>query len=184
MSLEKIRIERIGNSLLPLLNENVSILDIGCGNGALGDYLSSKKKFSYYGVDLVLHNNQKLDNFIKSSFPYPFKDKSFDTVLVILTLHHFENPEVGLKEAIRLSNNKILILEDVPRNFFEKQCMKIVDFLGNRWVSKEIPLPFSFYSDDEWKYLFLKHDLKLKNKINVFPLPFPRLNHFLYEVFI
>mgnify|MGYP001582951226 CR=1 FL=1 len=185
MSLEELRIKRIGESLLPYLGNCSELLDIGCGNARLGIYLTEKLDIKYHGVDIV---EQKLaDNhilFTKSDLPYPFADKSFDVVLLILTLHHFEVPEAGFAEAIRLAKKKILLLEDVPRNQLEMLCMKIVDFTGNRLVSKDIPLPYNFYNDKKWKEIFKNNNLKLNDRSNVFPLPFPRLNHYLYEVLL
>lgn len=182
--MKNLRIKRIGTAILNFLDTDTSILDIGCGNGDLGTFLNKQIKIAYHGVDII---DFKVDNsitFTKSTLPYPFKDKSFNTVLLILTLHHFEKPEEGLKEAIRLAKNKILLLEDVPRNKIERKMMEFVDYVGNRMVSKEIPVPFNFYDDQKWKELFKKYNLKLNSRVNVYPLPFPRLNHFLYEVLL
>ncbi|MEK7433753.1 MAG: methyltransferase domain-containing protein [Cyanobacteriota bacterium] len=184
MNLEKLRIRRIGDSFSSLLKDNSSILDIGCGNGNLGEYLILNKNIFYHGVDIIKNKNLSNITFTKSSFPYPFEDKSFDTVIIILTLHHFDNPENGLKEAVRLAKNNILLLEDVPRNNLERNLMKLIDFIGNKWVSKDIPIPFNFYSDEIWQSLFIKYKLKLKSRKKVFPLPFPRLNHYLYELIL
>lgn len=184
MNLEELRIKRIGDSILSHLKEKSSILDIGCGNGKLGTYLSKKTNIYYHGVDIVKNKNPNNIIFTQSSFPYPFANKSFDTVIIILTLHHFDNPELGLEEAIRLSKNNILLLEDVPRNNIERKLMKVIDFVGNKWVSKEISIPFNFYSDEKWQSVFKKYNLTLKSKKNVFPLPFPRLNHYLYELLV
>ena len=182
MSLEKLRIKRIGDSLVPLLSEAVKVIDIGCGNGELGNYLKDILNIDYYGVDLIAFPSNQNINLVCGDIPYPFADKSFDISLLILTLHHFKDPEAGFAEAIRLTKSKILLLEDVPRNYLERMAMKLVDYLGNRWVSKEIPLPFNFYDDQTWKRIFEKNKLHLKSRINVYPLPFPRLNHYLYEV--
>ncbi len=184
MTIEELRIKRIAEAILPFLENESSILDIGCGNGDLGYFLKKNRKISYHGVD-ILEINSKNNNFItKSDMPYPFDDKSFDIVILILTLHHFSHPESGLLEAIRLSRKKILLLEDVPRSSLEKNLMKFVDYIGNRFVSKDIPLPFNFYNDHKWKSIFLKYNLRLNNTVNVYPLPFPRLNHYLYEVLL
>jgi ubiquinone/menaquinone biosynthesis C-methylase UbiE len=53
---------------------------------------------------------------IPSDIPYTFKDLSFDAVIVILTRHHLDEPLKVLKEAARLSSDKLILLEDVPRN--------------------------------------------------------------------
>jgi len=181
LSLKDLRIKRIGDSFINILEPNQNILDIGCGDGSLGKYIESMIDINYYGVDVVVQNT-KNDKIFTSNIPYPFKDKFFDIVILILTLHHFESPEKGFNEAIRLAKKKIVLLEDVPRNSLERNCMKIVDYVGNKIVSDDIPLPFNFYDDKKWKEIFNKNNLKLVNRKNVYPLPFPRLNHYLYEI--
>lgn len=181
--LTQLRIKRIGNSVLPFLQEHDSLLDIGCGNGDLGQFIKTHQRISYHGVDLLNLSSSMPDkdfSFTVSDMPYPFEDKSFDAVMAILVLHHFTSPEAGLLEAIRLSKSRILLLEDVPRHSFERQLMKGVDYIGNRLVSSDIPLPFNFLNDNQWQQLFEKYNLKLLDKLTVYPLPFPRLNHFLY----
>ena len=179
-----LRIKRIGKSLLPFIENGSSILDIGSGPCELGSFLTSKGDFSYHGVDIIDYKVSKGMDFTKSGMPYPFKDKSFDIVLVVLTLHHMDDPEKGLKEAKRLARKKILILEDVPRNLAERFFMKVVDFIGSKFMHKGMPLPYNFLYDSEWNALFNKYDLKLNSSSKVYPLPFPRLNHFLYEVIV
>jgi hypothetical protein len=88
--------------------------------------------------------------------------------------------EAGLAERVRLSSDRILLLGDVPRIGLERQAIKAVDWLVNRWVSKHIPVPFSYLDDGPWKALFRWFDLVVEAQSKVFPLPFPRLNHPLY----
>ena len=86
------------------------ILDVGCGNCR---NLLPFKNMDCYGVDFseeVLkqakkytkkHNfNVKLKKGNISKLPY--KDKSFDYVLALASLHHLKNPEKGIKEIYRV----------------------------------------------------------------------------------
>lgn len=173
---------RIASELIPLLKGVKSVIDIGCGNGDLAKFIE-QEGIKYHGVDVV-DSPLSSRKFKKSNIPYPFKDKSFDAALLIFTLHHMTDPEEGLKEAKRIAAKRILILEDVPRNEVERWCVKAIDFFGNKFVSSEIPLPYTFRDDSSWKRTFQRHGLRLKSVKTVHPLAFPRLNHQLYELVV
>ncbi|MFT7560691.1 MAG: SAM-dependent methyltransferase [Flavobacteriales bacterium] len=173
------RIQRIADALLPHIDNKARLLDIGCGNAQLGRALCERKEIDYLGVDLVPQGDSGM-SVIQSDIPYPFNDASFDTVIVILTLHHLEEPLKGLKEAARLSAKKLILLEDVPRNFIERLAMMAVDYISNKVVSIKIPVPFNFLTDTQWKKAFSDLDLNLVSQKKVYPLPFPRLHHPLY----
>ncbi|EKD48271.1 MAG: methyltransferase type 11 [uncultured bacterium] len=83
------------------LIENISVLDIGCGNGRLKEYLDKKTFVKYRGAD----NNQKFIDIAKRkgdffdigdflSLPYP--DSSFDLALSIAAFHHIPSRKLRL----------------------------------------------------------------------------------------
>ncbi|MFA6528834.1 MAG: class I SAM-dependent methyltransferase, partial [Candidatus Gracilibacteria bacterium] len=84
------------------LKDGLNVLDIGCGNGRLMDYLKQKAQVDYYGVD----NNEKFIEIAKKraasfkvgdflSLPYP--DSGFDLVLSVAAFHHIPSEEFRLK---------------------------------------------------------------------------------------
>ncbi len=104
------------------VSEGDTVLDVGCGNGRLAEYLSEKNiKFS--GLDV----SEQLINIAKQSHPnhafvvgeatqLPFPDNSFDAVFIIATLHHIPSQELRTKviaEAYRvLKPGKHLLMTD------------------------------------------------------------------------
>lgn len=51
---ERSRIAVIGGVLIPMFaNKNASVLDIGCGEGSISDFLTEDQKHKYVGVDLA-----------------------------------------------------------------------------------------------------------------------------------
>lgn len=93
------------------------VLDIGCGFGLYVDYLSSRG-FQAFGVDFVedfikTAKKTKKGNFVKGDANcLPFKDKTFDTVLLFDILEHGDDEKI-LLEAKRVA--KKIILAVVPR---------------------------------------------------------------------
>lgn len=51
---ERSRIAVIGGVFIPMFaNKNASVLDIGCGEGSISDFLTEDQKHKYVGVDLA-----------------------------------------------------------------------------------------------------------------------------------
>ena len=83
------------------------ILEIGCGNGAVLEYLKKKKYFAI-GIDISRPSIQKC---LKHGFPavhcnadkgFPFPINSFKTVLSFHVLEHCRNPEFVIEETERV----------------------------------------------------------------------------------
>ena len=90
-----------------LLNEeikkrnNVSILDIGCGNGENEDVFY---KLGAKNVILTDYNS-KSAHLLTDVHNLPFKDKTFDIVFTSQAIEHFYNPFLAFKEISRILKN-------------------------------------------------------------------------------
>lgn len=91
------------------------VLDLGCGDGRLMEYLIEHRGCSGYGVEI---NDAKLLACVKRGVPVlqlnldegldMFEDDSFDVVLQIDTLQHLRNASVMLKETARVGRMGIV----------------------------------------------------------------------------
>ena len=61
----------------------------------------------------------------------PFADQGVDSVILSFVLHHAQDPEQVLTEALRVSRQRVVILESVPRSPLERTLLEGVD----RWVN-------------------------------------------------
>ena len=91
-----------------LVPEGARVLDLGCGDGALLDYLQRERGCSGYGVEIldanVLACVRRGVNVVQLNLDEGlalFEDNSFDVVLQIDTLSHLRNAEVMLRETAR-----------------------------------------------------------------------------------
>ncbi|MDB5743767.1 MAG: methionine biosynthesis protein MetW [Polaromonas sp.] len=96
-------------SIARLVPKGSRVLDLGCGNGALLDYLIRERGCSGYGVEIDDANVQACVargvNVIQFNLEEGlalFGDASFDVVLQIDTLQHLRNAEVMLRETARV----------------------------------------------------------------------------------
>lgn len=143
----------------PFLKKGDKILDIGSGACSLAELLA-EKGFLVTALDV------RDQSFVKNIKPVvydgshiPFEDNKFDVSLLIRVLHHIRNPSVVLKEAKRVSR-RVVIIEEI----YEGSLQKYLTFLMDQLTNFEIlGNPHSNKTDKEWKKLFVKLKLKLKD---------------------
>lgn len=98
-----------------LVPQGARVLDLGCGDGALLDYLHHERGCNGYGVEIaddnVLACVRRGVNVIQLNLDEGlamFEDNSFDVVLQIDTLPHLRNAEVMLRETARVGRTGIV----------------------------------------------------------------------------
>lgn len=87
------------------------VVDLGCGNGYIGNDIGSR----YHGIDISEEGIKKAKEYNKdgefyvgSALQTPWGDRSFDTVLLLAVIEHFQNYMPLLYEAQRLCKNRII----------------------------------------------------------------------------
>lgn len=92
--------------------EPKSVLDAGCGEGIISQYILSQFNFNMCGIDLsgdMLHKSSKILPVVcASAHKLPFKDKTFDLVICLEVLEHIDMPEKGLLELARVGEYAII----------------------------------------------------------------------------
>ena len=146
------------------LNKNDKILDAGCGEGILSNYL---KNFNLYGLDFseeaVKEAKKKwYKKVVKSEiYKIPFKNKKFDVTICVGVFQYLEHPEKAFKELMRISKKEIIL---TVSNF---NWFKIKMFFSKKWkksYSKELKLYSNFTNSDFLRKLARKNNLKIEIK--------------------
>ncbi|MEM7035372.1 MAG: polyprenol phosphomannose-dependent alpha 1,6 mannosyltransferase MptB, partial [Bacteroidota bacterium] len=149
-----IKYERIARHL----DKNETVLDVGTGNGGLCHALKGNgydvtavdvKDISFFEeVKPVIYDGEKL----------PWDDNSFDTALIITVLHHTPDPEAIVKEAMRVARKKVVIMEDIYHNVFQKHLTFFTDSLVNLEFDGH---PHTNKNDAGWRALFDELGMKM-----------------------
>ena len=99
----------IQHALAEQMPQGAPVLDLGCGDGAMLDYLQRTRGCTGYGVEIddanVLACIRRGVNVIQLNLDEGlslFEDATFDVVLQIDTLQHLRNAETMLRETVRV----------------------------------------------------------------------------------
>ncbi len=162
---------RILSRLVNSLGVN-KILDVGCGEGLIIEYLISKNKdLSIEGVDI---SNQAIamagQLCPSSSFRQgdicniDYRDKSFDLILAIEVLEHLVNPEKAIRQAHRISRKYCIF--SVPLEPYFSMCNFIRGKNIHRWGSP---------AEHLWRWSVKQFSVLLHNHFNKvkFQIVFP-----------
>jgi ubiquinone/menaquinone biosynthesis C-methylase UbiE len=132
---------RLRASYSPIADEALNkpfqtVLDIGCGTGALLQLIQEKRTdVRLFGVDLSEQMIQvakaklgeKADLRVSDSEKIPFPNEAFDLVMCTFSFHHYPNPGAVLLEVRRvLASSGRLILADTSPPIPLRQLMNFV----------------------------------------------------------
>mgnify|MGYP001607985361 CR=1 FL=1 len=94
---QKIKMEVIKQNFN--IKKNDILLDVGCGTGLSSDF-SCKVVGIDPSVDLIQQNNK--NKIVARAENIPFKDKTFDKIISISSMHNFDDFKEGIKEIKRV----------------------------------------------------------------------------------
>ena len=100
-----------------LIEKNSRVLDVGCGDGTLMEFLKTNQKIDVRGIEISKTNVQKciekgltvIEGDAEKDLSQ-FPDGSFDLVILSQTLQAFLNPEKVIAELLRVGKKAIVTI--------------------------------------------------------------------------
>ena len=130
-----------------LIKKNTRVLDVGCDEGILMNFLKENKNVDIRGIEIskekvqiciakgltVIEGNAEFD--LKQ-----FPNDSFDYVVLGQTLQAFINPEIVINELLRVGKKAIITIPNfghwkVRLNLLTKGTMPVTPTLPNDWYN-------------------------------------------------
>ncbi|PAT37752.1 methionine biosynthesis protein MetW [Vandammella animalimorsus] len=147
------------------------VLDLGCGDGALLEYLQKERGCSGYGVELddakLLACARRGVNVLQMNLDRGlsiFADDSFDVVLQIDTFQHLHNAETMLQETVRVGRAGIIAFPN-----FAHWANRLSVLRGRMPVTRR--MPYQWYDTPnirvgtfkDFEILARKHQLRIRD---------------------
>ena len=182
--------------ILGLIQPGSSVLDLGCGDGELLSILARERKSMVRGIEIdeqaiykcVARGLSVLQGDIDSDLP-DYGDKSFDYVILNQSFQQVKQPDMVLKEALRVGKEVIV---GFP-NFAHYSARFQITFRGKTPITPS--LPYEWYNTPNLHFLSIsdfieychKRDIKVKKsvfigvnrKVKIFPNLFALVGIFL-----
>ncbi|MEL6862452.1 MAG: class I SAM-dependent methyltransferase [Pseudomonadota bacterium] len=141
----------------PWLPQDQSLLEIGSGPGSV----LTEFRAAGYAIDGLDISDSSYDETLKPLLydggTMPFKDREYDTALLLTVLHHTPDPDAILKEAARVAG-RVIVIEDVFENAWQRKYTKVADSITNLEFFGH---PHTNRSDPEWRETFERLGLSL-----------------------
>ena len=130
-----------------LIENNTRVLDVGCGDGVLMQYLKDKKNIDTRGLEISKNNVQNCTSKGLSVIEgnaekdlYQFPNLSFDYVVLSQTLQAFYNPEKVIDDLLRVANKAIVTIPNfghwkVRIHLLLKGTMPVTKILPHEWYN-------------------------------------------------
>jgi len=162
-----------------------TMLDVGCGNGLISDM--AKDRFGPIQLlDVVDYRSASLDGMPFTKYNEGQRlpvEEAYDTVLLLTVLHHSKDPLTLLQESWRVTAKRLIIIESVfgvngteGAKPYALQNSKpedqlayavYVDWLYNRVLHDDIPVPYNFTTPKHWKEIFATNGMSLVQSVNL-----------------
>ena len=162
-----------------LINKNTRVLDVGCGDGTLMEYLKDSRKIDIRGIEISKNNVQKClskgltvieGDAEKDLLQFP--DSSFDFVILSQTLQAFLTPEIVIKELLRVGKKAVVTIPNfgfwkIRLHLLLKGTMPITKNLPDEWYNTpnlHMCTLKDFYNFCENRNIKLDQSIALKNE--------------------
>ena len=135
------------NVIANIITEGSKVLDVGCDDGTLMEFLKISKNVNIRGIEI---SKQKVQTCVSKGLTViegnaefdlkQFPDNSFDYVVLGQTLQAFINPEIVIRELLRVGKKAIVTIPNfghwkVRLNLLFKGTMPVTKTLPNDWYN-------------------------------------------------
>ena len=152
------------------IEPNSKVLDLGCGEGDLLNYLFYRKNIKGHGIDKdtkaivkCVEKGIPVINWNLDNLPLDFPDKSYDYTILNQTITQITNPKLIIDELLRVGKTGIL-------GFANFGCLDLrLRFLFSGKMPDNDEHPFKWYETPNIHFLTIKdfYDFCKENNITV-----------------
>ncbi len=166
------RIRVLSETLIPWIQPNACVLDVGCGDGLLSQRIAlARSDLTLEGTDVLIRNKTHIPVKPFDGWKLPYSDNQFDIVMFVDVLHHTNDPMALLFEAARVASVCVLIKDHLLEGFLAGPTLSFMDWIGN--AHHQVALPHNYWPLKKWEEAFTAANLKVNQwtqKIPLYPM--------------
>ncbi|MFQ5773860.1 MAG: class I SAM-dependent methyltransferase [Kiloniellaceae bacterium] len=179
------RVRVLSERVAELLPRGATVLDVGCGDGAIDDRIGQRRPdVAITGIDSLVRPRARVPVTRFDGRTLPFRGAAFDVVMLVDVLHHTDDPEVLLREARRVARRAIVLKDHRRDGFLAGSTLRLMDWVGN--APHGVALPYNYWPERRWRQAFARIGLRpvvWLTDLGLYPAParwvFDRSLHFI-----
>ncbi|MGH8584588.1 MAG: class I SAM-dependent methyltransferase [Gammaproteobacteria bacterium] len=160
------------------LREGDQVLDVGCGNGALGRALldadTCPGDVNVLGLERAKRGGELIEVHAYEGVTIPFADRSFDVVILADVLHHEEDPDRLIRECMRISRRLLIIKDHKIDGPLAWARISFLDWAAN--APYAVPCLYRYNTSGQWAELHARHGLRIVSEMTAMTLYPPFVN--------
>ena len=179
------RVRLLSSRIARQLPQGASVLDVGCGDGAMARaILDARPDLTLTGVDVLVRRHTEIPVLGFDGRTLPVGDHEVDAVLFVDVLHHTLHADRLLQEAARVARQAIVVKDHLEATWFDRQTLRLMDWVGNS--AHGVALPFAYWPRARWQSAIAAIGARVEQweeRLDLYPWPatllFDRSLHFL-----
>ncbi|MHC4976599.1 MAG: class I SAM-dependent methyltransferase [Planctomycetota bacterium] len=172
------RLEALSDAIVPYLQAQDRVLDVGCGSGMLATSLRAHPRaaagLELHGLERVARGGEPIPVTQYDGKTIPFENDSFDVVIIADVLHHEENPDHLLGECARVSSRIVIVKDHKPEGFLAQQRISFMDWAANAGYG--VPCLYRYNTREQWNHQFEALGLAPQHELATMSLYPPLVN--------
>lgn len=182
------RVTVLSRHLAELMAPDVTLLDVGCGDGLIGSLVAQQRPdVSVRGIDIGVRPDTHIDVDRFDGRTIPYRSGEFDVVMLVDVLHHADDPDGLLREAVRVAAKSVVLKDVTPVGPLSDSTLRFMDWVGN--ARHGVPLPYDFWTQAQWRDAFATLELRVdavRRRLGLYPFPanllFEKRMHFIVRL--
>jgi SAM-dependent methyltransferase len=167
------RAQVLAERLSTFFPPRASVLDVGCGDGAIASLILLRRPdISITGIDVLIRPETKIRIQPFDGEHIPYDDKTFDVVSFIDVLHHTKDPTILLNEARRVARTTVALKDHTMDGILAYQTLRFMDWVGN--APHGVALPYNYWPERKWRSTFEAMGLRVvewQHELGLYPFP-------------
>ena len=165
------RVRVLAERLAPLFPRGAAVLDVGCGDGLLAKLIGDlRPDLTLEGIDVLVREGTHVPVRAFDGRHIESADKSYDAVMFVDVLHHTDDPEILLTEAVRVARQCLVIKDHTRNGLLAGPTLRFMDRVGNARYG--VALPYNYLSREQWLDMARKHRLTIRqwnDRLQLYP---------------